>query len=684
MANENEQESAQIVAEAKKFASASDSYFRASLDRVKKDLVFVSSVELEKEDRAIRGEPGERLEVVIPLLNNYCNQVINKFRSKPVGISYVATTPEAQEKVELLNAVAKGIQSTGGFHPALITAVDRQTKGGLGYTIMRTDYANNETFDQHIVFEGIANPELVIWDPQDKSLDGGKAEKCIVVEHIGKDVGEAEFGADVCGKRTSGFLADTSWAAPEGSIEVAHLFMLNRTKSKIYKDGDRIIKDARKNTKLRSREVTQVTCKYYKIVGQTVVYETELKISRLPVFPFRGSLIDLASGKQDYVGLTYFGRPAAKLINYSVSQIAERMASTAQTDVYIDFRAVEPHLATYANKNRRKYPFLPIETYDKVNKQPFPAPMVVNQQAQIADAMQTMTEYRSMLSAVLGQPEGGSEIDGPSNRTATEVLTSTRSADLSSFQILDNASLTIKAMGTVLLELIPTTIDTPRLMLTKVGDTEAMQQVDIPALGINPKDYSVDVQAGPLYATQLQEQQSKLLALGSTLGPDGSWALAGDIARTSGLADADQVASKLDAIAAQKLGIPSGNPDEDPDAVAALEQASQALDAVQQQLDEANNYIRIMQTERQVAEIEAKAGIIKQQMSDDTKVYIEQLKIAADNEQQAKEISAQFELKRQEKIGELLKLYASQSQIVLPASGTPQLNAIDGTRVRGL
>jgi hypothetical protein len=82
---------------------------------------------------------------------------------------------------------------------------------------------------------------------------------------------------------------------------------------------------------------------------------------------------------------------------------------------------------------------------------------------------------------------------------------------------------TIKEMGRTLLQLIPVIHDTPRLMPIETKDGMAMEEVDVSALDLNPDTFNVDVQAGPLYATQMQEQQAQLLALASLLGPEGGW-----------------------------------------------------------------------------------------------------------------------------------------------------------------
>lgn len=662
-----------VVIAATKFAKSSEAARKHITSRVKADLLFVGNDKFEQIDRQIRGSETERAELVIPILRNYANQIVNRFRSKPLGVDYLGSTPEAAQRAEALNSISKGIMAKGGAHPAIITAVDRQVKGGLGYAMIRTDYANNSSFDQELIYEGLARPDLVIWDAFDTSIDGSKANECIIVEHIPRATAEEEFGkdTDLMQWKTSGFLSDTTWAAPENSVEVATYFKLKRTRSKIYQGPAGVLPEdqVRKNSKMKFRTVMKTTCLVYKIVGNTVVYDTELPLSRLPVVPFLGELIDLPGGRQDYVGIVHFGRSSAKLINYSASLTAERIAVSIKATNFVDFDSIAPYLDTWSKLNKLNLPFVPLQTYDEVNKRERPMPMQTNQQAQIGDVTTAMASYRSLLSTVLGQPEGGTEMDGPSNATATEILTKSRSADLANFQYLDNATQSLKALGRIQLELMPSIYDTPRLLPVQVDGVTTLEETDMPGLAINPDLFNVEVAAGPLYATQMQDEQSKLLALASLLGPEGGWVLAPEIVKVSGVAGAEELSAKLVAVASSKMGIPAaGTPGEDPEAVAALDKAGQAVDQLQAQLDQANLYISQQGVEAQVAQIEAKAMLIKAQMDNENRVLIERLKINASNLELQAKLQAEAEIKSQERFDELARLYASQPDIIMPSS----------------
>jgi FlaG/FlaF family flagellin (archaellin) len=183
-----------------------------------------------------------------------------------------------------------------------------------------------------------------------------------------------------------------------------------------------------------------------------------------------------------------------------------------------------------------------------------------------------------------------------------------------------------------------------------------------------------------MMATQRQESLNSLLALGALLGPEATLVFADDMVRNSNFSDAEAVASKLQAYAKSKTGI-GGDPNAqtDPEAEQALASADQTIQSQQQTIDQMQAYISQMQVESQVAQIEAKAKIMTQKMSDDTKVYIEQMKITANDSAKQAELAQKYEADQQKAQIELMKLYASQPAIVAPG-GAPKLTAINGQR----
>jgi hypothetical protein len=681
MAEENDE----IIAEAKKFAAASANTYGKSMQRATADLVFFGSNDFSDQDRKIRGEEGERAEIVINTVRNYCNQIINKFRAKPFGVDLQARTTGSTQKLDNAKALIKGIEAKEGGPQSYFQAFERTVKGGQSYLLVTTDYAGEETFDQKIMISAIDSHTMVAWDPFDKTFDGSKATKCLVIEHLPKDVASQAYGPEVTWhKPGDGVMGATDWAAPEDAVELVTYYRLKKAKTKIYQgeDGAVLAQDkVRKNSKLKSRDSQKVTCEVIKICGTTVISKTELPLSRLPVVPVRGERIDTSDKQSDFVGLVHFAKNPARLVNFSASLIAERLALGIKAQNYIDIDAIEPYLDVAEKLNRLNLPFVPLKLWDEENKRERSMP-VQTSSAQVGDVTAALAEYRSLLSVVAGMPEGGSEVDGPANMTATEILTKARSADLANFQFLDNMSLSIKAIGKIILELLNIIYDTPRMVPLKKGDDLMIEEVDVQAMGIIPSEFEVEVTDGPLYATQQAESLSQLLALASLLGPEGAWALAPRIAKATNIPDSEGLAKELAIVANKQLGINlEQNPEEDPDAVAALEQASQAVDALQSQVDQANLYISQMQVERQVAEIEAKAKLMAQQMGDNTKIYLKQMEIAASSEEQQTAIRAEYDMKQEELRAELLKLYAAQPQIIIPERAVaPEYTSIGGQR----
>ena len=104
---------------------AMSGFFSASMKRMKQDLVDVCSTSFGPEDRAIRGSDQDRIEVVIPLMRNYCNQYTNKFKSKPVGVNYQPASFDGLIGQEALVQLADGVPAGAATAESIVAEAAR-------------------------------------------------------------------------------------------------------------------------------------------------------------------------------------------------------------------------------------------------------------------------------------------------------------------------------------------------------------------------------------------------------------------------------------------------------------------------------------------------------------------------------------------------------------------------------
>lgn len=670
------------VQKLKKFAQKADNYLKNQSQRIKSELEFVGGKQYSKEDVEIRGE--HRAELTFNLTRQYCNQIINSYRKKPFGITISARKQESVQKANIAQAIIRGWEQVSGMSDKVVEAVDRQVKAGIGYVVLSNDYASNDGWDQDIKIQSIIRPDMVIADPFDKSVDGGDANECAFVEHVSEEVAEQMYGDDEHDEwaRMSCPLDDTAWNAPEDSVALVTYFVLKKSKTKIYQDsdGNTLRQDqVRKNTKMKSRETYKTTVCVYKIIGDKVVSETEIPLSRLPIIPFRGEMIDV-DGKTDWVGITHFAKDPARLINWTASLTAERVSISPKTSRIVDMNSIINYKDVWQQANRLNLPYLPYDSMTKEGVQ-VPAPVTDNPAIDISAPVQAQTNYQQLLSGILGMSEAGVMTEQVANETATAVLTRSRSTEVANYQFIDNAAKSVKAIGKVLLEMLNIVYDTERLMPIVTDDERTMTNVNVAELDIIPSELEVNVDAGPMQETQRKENLNGLLALGSMLGPEAALIFASDIVANSDFDNAEAVATKLESYAKIKTGIGADvSQEQDPEAVAALQQAQQTVQTLQEQLSQQQLYIQ--QQGALLADKSLELQIAREKMQWDYKkaIDVEAMKLQGAQTLQTQELQSKAEVEAMKASNQVDVELSKQPDTVIVQGAQPTMGSIAGQR----
>ena len=675
--------SAEIIHKLKKFASTANSYNQKQNTRIKSDLEFAGGKQyLEGVDRNVRGEG--RAELVFNFTRQYCNQLINQYRKKPYGITVSPRKQDAATKASQAQALIRGWESTSGMPQEIVTAVDRQVKCGIGYVVLSNDFANNEGWDQDIKIQAIIRPDMVVYDPFSKTVDGDDATQCAFVEHVSEEVAEELFAGEKHDdfKNMDSPLNGTNWMCPDDSVSVITYFILKKTKAKIYQDaqGNTISGDkVRKNSTMKSRDTMKTTVCVYKIVGNEVISETELNLSRLPIIPFRGELIDV-DGKIDWVGIVNFAKDPARLINWTASLTAERMAIAPKTTRFVDMKSIINYKDIWQKSNRLNVPFLPYDSRDTEGNV-YTAPVSDNPSVDIAGPSAAQASYQAVMSSILGMPEAGSLISGSPNQTASEVLTRAKNTEVSNFQYMDNAAKSVKAIGKVFIEMMTIIYDTERMLPTVVDGQQSVDSVNVAELNIFPSEMDVSVDAGPMMDTQRHEAFQSLLALGSMLGPEATLVFASDILANADFDNAEAVATKLDAYAKMKTGIGADKSQEqDPEAVAALQQAQTAVTQLQQTAQQNTLYIQQLQAELSSRNLDLQVAREKMQWDYKKAIDVEAMKLQGTQTVTQQKIEADANLEAQKASQEVDKTMA-QPPVINIVTGVPaDRNSIGGQR----
>jgi len=668
----------ELVSELQEFAKLSSPYFKAMNKRIREDLQYVAGDMYSKEEKEYR---GERPDPSLMILNDYCDQVINSYSQSPFGIGLSAKTMSAMDSVKKVTSVLNGIQSTSDAKAVFTNAIDRQTKAGRGYSVVTTDYMDGKGFDQEIRIEAVYNPEMVIWDRFDKSINGRKATECALVEHMSCSRAEDLFGDAEDWDDMSNPLEDTIWDAPEESVALVTHYKLIKTKSKIWQleDGSTIEKDP-KNNSLKSRMTSKTVCRVVKIIGDKVVGNTTLPIKFLPVVPFLGQMID-KDKKNDWVGLVHYGRAPTMMLNWAAGEMLARLAKAPKSLIAVDGRSVINYKEQMDNIDRVDLKYIEYDSRDPDDPNIiYEKPVMLSASVDVSDMAGTMQNAQALLASVLGMSQSGTELSGQ-QKTASEVLTKARTMEISKYRTLDNASESIKQVCRVILELMPTIYDTERLMPIidqKTGNV-INEQINLADLNIVSDEYEVDITLSPMSQSLQTEKLGKMLAIMSVLPPEQQAKYEKKLVEMSDVLDK----SEFD------LMFGEAGSEQDPEAVQALQQADQEIsnrDAIiakkEADLSQVRLYVQQLQQEQSASNAIAQSNIVVEQIRARNKLEVEALKQQGSMNEAQLKVLADAKQAEDDSVLELQKLQmeiANRPEQVIEGA-PPRMNAIDGQR----
>jgi hypothetical protein len=114
-----------------------------------------------RREREIDGRPCLTANLLAPMVR----QVVNEARQNKPGITVHPADDKADaETAEILNGIIRNIEQSSNAEVAYDTALECAVAGGFGYFRINTAYTTDDTFDQDIVIERIANPLSVYGD----------------------------------------------------------------------------------------------------------------------------------------------------------------------------------------------------------------------------------------------------------------------------------------------------------------------------------------------------------------------------------------------------------------------------------------------------------------------------------------------------------------------------------------
>lgn len=362
-----------------KFIKRSQEKFDKFKDRIKSDRDYLAGDQYCEEDDKILGKKRARSK--LDVINNIIRAITNEYMGYPYKVK--ANNPELNE---LYNKLSKN------YNDAVEQGLKSAVSYGIGYICCLPNQKNDIIVPDTYA---IQDPMKVFFDPDSTEIDSTDANECAIYDIKSKNWLKTNYGIEVLDTDNKEY-----YGIKNVSLEKDELILITYFK---LENG---------------------ICTITKLCNGNELEKVSLQINHLPIIPIYGDNVYLDE-EYSWQGIVRQMKPVQRLVNYSYTQLLERLSKSPKNIFLTTKEAVENNEEYYKNSDKNINQLLEYNKYDKKG-QLNDKPEVVNQNVQYDDLTNIMNGALSMAQSVVGVqtigiPEERSEI------TATEALLNEKS-----------------------------------------------------------------------------------------------------------------------------------------------------------------------------------------------------------------------------------------------------------------
>ena len=553
-----------LLEDYKKFQKRSHDYYKDFYERIRDDRDFLSGKHFDETDDKRFGK--SRLKGQIDIVSNTIRAIANQYSTSP----YTWVTSD-----EAVNNLASNFLNETNIKSNLAQGLRNAVGFGLGYIVLTTEEDRNG----NVVPTLYSVPKVtnVFYDPDSAQIDGSDACKCIIVDIKSKDYIRSTYGDEFVTEKNKKPLFDIDDEYGEDEMPVITYYVKGKG-----------------------------TVTIYKLLNSGLLEEpVELMLDRLPVIPIYGEEIFI-DDKLSYRGIVRQVKPIQKLIDYTYSQLCERLAKSPKNAWIGTKEALEGYEDYYKNFDKSVNPLLIFNKYDSAKKENQP-PQRQDMTIQYADLTTVLQNSLGLMQNITGVSSIGIP-DQKGEITATEALISAKSYSNNIRNFFDNLKESFKSAGFVFLQL----------------------------LGL---DLDVRVEQGPEDQMTRQSARAELMQLAQLVPEEKRLDLVGAITSTL---DNNQFIRKFN------MALFDGT---SPEIVRMQQQMQQMQAQFQEQLQQQQRANEELQKQLQQAQIQ----IVAMENSNKSNIIIEQMRIQADLQKEAMKLQANAEGEEKDRLVEMEK-----------------------------
>ena len=535
-----------------KFMKRSRDFYKDWFERIKDDREFLFGNHYSDDDDKRLGKT--RMKGQVDIISNTVRSIVNQYATNPytwntnddsVNPSTTKFLQESNVKSNIINGLRNGVSYGLGFY-VISTVVDE-----IGNTVP-TLYS-------------IPKVTNVYFDPDSTQVDGSDARQCVIVDIKSKDWIKSEYGEE--------FVTDKG-QKPYFDIEDNYSDEEMPIITYYYKE----------------KNVVNI----YKLLNDQMLEEpVQWIMDRLPVVPVYGEEI-YKDDKITYQGIVRQLKPIQKLVDYSYSQLCERLAKSPKNAWIGTKEALEGYEEYYKAFDKSVNPLLIYNKYDdknNANEAPTRQDMTI-QYADLTTLLQNALGLAQSVTGIqsIGLPDTRTEV------TATEALLNIKSYANNIRHFFENLKESFKSLGDVFMQL----------------------------MGF---DCKVSVEQGPEDEMSRQTARAELMQLTQLLPEDQRIELVGAITRTM---------DNNDYVRQFNMNIFNG---QNPEVMRMQQQMQQMQMQFKQQIDKMVEDRKALEMQLQQSQLQ----VIALENSNKNNLVITQMQIQAELQKKAMELQAKAE-----------------------------------------
>ncbi|MFI4965811.1 MAG: portal protein [Caulobacterales bacterium] len=545
-----------------------------------------------KRERDLDGRPC----LTLNRLPAFIRQVVNDARqNKPGMVVHPVDSGADPQTAEVLNGLIRHIEQSSDADVAYDTALDFAVTGGFGYFRINTRYASDDSFDQDLVVERVANPFSVYGDPDGAAADSSDWNSAFVVDTLPKAAFEArwkgaqavDWSADAYASLAHPWLEGERvmvaehWRREAVSRAIVALSDGQVVEVEVYEKQKAMFDALGASVVGRPRQVASHKVTQRILTGAEVLETVEWAGRFIPIVPVYGEELHI-DGRRRLRSLVRDAKDPQRMFNYWRTTSTELVALAPKTPFIGRKGAFETDSAKWATANVQTHAYIEYDGPEPPQRQPFTgAP---------AGALQEAMNASDDMKAIMGLYDAS--LGARSNETSGRaIMARQREGDVSTFHYIDNLNRALRHAGRVLLDLIPKVYSTPRVIRVLGADGQASAVSVNGSAPATPPDpnaelkavekiydltvgrYDLTVQAGPSFTSRREEAANQMIELIRAY-PAAAPVLGDLLARNLDWPGADEVAQRLQAM------LPAQAKGADPQAQAAQAQTAQLAQAL--------------------------------------------------------------------------------------------------------